>query len=171
MEDIRNYKIKFAGLKNGKHNFDFDIEQEFFQLFGAEQEFDHAKLKADVTLDKHTTFLEFKIKISGTVDLVCDISSEEFEYPLNTEIEIQVKFGDTFNDDNDEIIIIPHNEMDFNIAQLIYEAVSLAIPMKKISPNVSEESLQLLEQYSPKEKDTSEIDPRWSALQQLKDKE
>lgn len=56
MEKIRNYNIAFTGLKNGKHEFIFDVKQEFFNLFDTEQEFDKADLKVKAMLDKHSTF-------------------------------------------------------------------------------------------------------------------
>ena len=37
---------------------------------------------------KHTTFLEFEIKINGWVELVCDITNEDFDYPIENEIKI-----------------------------------------------------------------------------------
>ena len=44
--------------------------------------------------------------------------------------------------------------------------------MKKISPNVSDEDLEILEKFSPKEEveEEQDIDPRWEALKKLKDK-
>lgn len=89
-----------------------------------------------------------------------------------------VKFGEEYDDSNEEVIVIPQNEYEFNISQLIFEAVVLAIPMKKLSPNLTEEDLEALEQYSPKEveedqkdeNEEGEIDPRWAALNKLKGK-
>jgi uncharacterized metal-binding protein YceD (DUF177 family) len=42
--------------------------------------------------------------------------------------------------------------------------------MKKISPNVSEEDLAILEKFSPKEieEEEHESDPRWDALKNLR---
>ncbi len=104
----------------------------------------------NVLLDKHSTFLEFEIKVEGTVQLICDISNEEFNHPISNEIKVLVKFGEEYDDSNEEVIVIPQNEYEFNIAQLIFEAVVLAIPMKKLSPNLSESDLEALDQYSPK---------------------
>jgi uncharacterized metal-binding protein YceD (DUF177 family) len=53
-----------------------------------------------------------------------------------------VKFGEEYDDSNEEVIVIPQNEYEFNISQLIFEAVVLAIPMKKLSPNLTEEDLE-----------------------------
>ena len=172
MDKFRNYDVAFTGLKNGKHKFKFEVEQSFFNLFETEQEFTNAHINVDVTLEKHTTFLDLEVTISGKVDLICDITAEEFSHLINNSIKILVKFGEEYDDSNEEIITIPHGDSAFNIAQIIYEAVMLSIPMKKISPNVNDEDIELIEKFSPKieEDKEHEVDPRWEALKKLKDK-
>ncbi|PKF74745.1 YceD family protein [Chryseobacterium sp. PMSZPI] len=174
MDKLRNYDVSFSGLKNGKHEFKFEIDKTFFQLFDTEQEFTNPRITVNVLLDKHTTFLEFEIKIKGLVELVCDITNEDFDYPIENEIKILVNFGEEYDDSNEDVITIPTGEHAFNVAHLIYENVMLSIPMKKISPNVSDEDIKLLDQFSPKdveetEEEEHESDPRWDALKKLKD--
>ncbi len=174
MDKYRNYDIGFSGLKQGKHEFEFCVDQQFFDLFEAEEEFENAKIVSKVLLEKHSTFLDFVISVSGTVDLTCDISNEKFQYPINNEIKFLVKFGEEYDDSNEEIITIPHHYSEFNIAQFIYEAVVLAIPMKKVSPAAleNEEFQDLLDKFSPKineeKADDEDIDPRWEALNKLR---
>lgn len=175
MDKLRNYEVSFSGLKNGKHNFRFEIEEAFFTIFETEQEFSKPNLIADVLLDKHSTFLEFDINVHGEVELVCDITNEPFEHHLENSIRVLVKFGEEYDDSNEEVITIPMQDHAFNIAQLVYEAVVLSIPMKKLSPNVSEEDLELLEKFQEQEsqediEEENEVDPRWEALRKLKDK-
>lgn len=174
MDKIRNYNISFSGLKNGKHHFEFPISQAFFDLFETEKEFTNAQLVSEISLEKHATFLDFVISVNGKLTLICDISNEEFEHFIENEIKVLVKFGEEYDDSNEEIITIPHTDSEFNVAQLIYETVTLAIPMKKISPNTAgnDEYQTLLEKFSPKIneeiEENADIDPRWAALQQLK---
>lgn len=174
MDKFRNYDVVFSGLKNGKHEFRFEIDKAFFQLFDTEQEFSNPRIIADVLLEKHTTFLEFWIKISGMVELACDITNVYFDYPIENEIRVLVKFGEEYDDSNEDVITIPNHNHAFNIAQLIYEDVMLSIPMKKVSPNAREDDFEILEKFSPKNEKASEeeyeIDPRWNALKKLKDK-
>ena len=172
MDKLRNYDIVFSGLKNGKHEFRFEIDKAFFQLFDTEQEFTEPQIVADILMDKHTTFLEFEIKTTGTVNLVCDISNENFDYPIENEIKVLVKFGEEYDDSEEDVITNPSTDHAFNVVQLIYEDVMLSIPMKKVSPNLSEEDLHVLEKFSPKEEveEEKEVDPRWEALKKLKDK-
>ena len=128
----------------------------------------------DVHLDKHTTFLEFFINVSGTVQLICDISTDEFSENIMNDLKILVKFGEEYDDSNEDIITIPQKDSDFNIANLIYETVVLSIPMKKVAPSVrdNDEYKKLLEKYSPKpieEEEEQSTDPRWEALKKLRD--
>lgn len=171
MDKLRNYDVSFSGLKTGKHEFRFETDKEFFQLFDTEQEFTNPRIAVDVLLDKHSTFLEFEIKVSGTVELVCDITNENFEYPIENQIKVLVKFGEEYDDSEEDVITIPTGDHAFNIAQLIYENVALSIPMKKVSPNVSDEDLAILDKFSPKEDEEEQnSDPRWDALKNLKNK-
>lgn len=172
MDKIRNYDVIFSGLKNGFHKFNFEIDQALFKLFDTEQDFTEPKIQVDISMDKHTTFLEFIINIKGTVILICDISAEKFEHPVENQIEVLVKFGEEYDDSEEDVITIPAKDHAFNAAQLIYECVSLAIPMKKIAPDISEEDLAILEKFSPKEssEEEHETDPRWEALKNIKNK-
>ena len=180
MERLRNYDIAISGLKDGKHEFQFEINKKFFQLFDTEQEFTSPVIHAEVLMDKHSTFLEFNIHISGSVQLICDISNDDFSHPIENEIKVLVKFGSEYDDSDVDVITISDNAHAFNVAQLIYEDVMLSIPMKKVSPDLSEEDLQILKKFSPKDEsfleskaekeEETEVDPRWEALKKLKDK-
>ena len=179
MDKIKNYDISFAGLKTGKHEFKFKINQAFFNLFDTEKEFTDSDITANVLLEKHTTFLDLYIEIDGTVELTCDVSNELFDHPIHNDLKVLVKYGEEYDDSDPEVITIPHNEGVINVAQLIYEDVVLSIPMKKESPLLAEhpEYEELLEKFSPKEIDEEEveqineeeIDPRWEALKKLKE--
>ena len=172
MDKLRNYDVSFSGLKIGKHEFRFEIDKEFFQLFDTEQEFTNPKINVAVFLNKHTTFLEFEVKVDGKVELVCDITNDSFDHDIENQIDILVKFGEEYDDSEEDAVTILAKDHAFNVAHLIYENVALSIPMKKISPNISDEDLAILEKFSPKEieEEEQEVDPRWEALKKLKDK-
>ncbi len=179
MDKFRNYEVVFSGLKNGKHKFQFEIDQAFFELHETEQEFTNPRLVADILMEKHSTFLEFWIDIEGLVTLECDIIGESFDYNLNSKLRFLVNFGETYDNSNEEVITIPSNDHAFNLAHFLYEGVVLSIPMKKISPNVSQEDWELVDRYAVYSEEESEetteqdsdqeLDPRWAALKKLKD--
>lgn len=177
MTERKEYAIPFSGLKQGKHEFTYKIGNSFFQSFDF-QEFNSARIEVKVTLDKQTTVLDFDLKAKGTVNVDCDLTREPYDQPIEAELELVVKFGETYNDEDDEILIIPHGEHQVNIAQYIYEMLVLAVPAKRIHPGVKDgtlrsELLEKLEELQPKEQKNrkEETDPRWDALKDfLKDK-
>lgn len=167
MDRIQNYDVAFSGLKEGKHQFKFEVDKEFFQLFDTDQEFTNPLVQVDVLLDKHSTFLEFEMRASGSIDLVCDVSNEIFPYSIEQLMKFLVKFGEEYDDSNEEVIIIPHHEYAFNIAQYVYEMVMLSVPMKKLSPFYQEDENEMGDEQ---EEEIKEVDPRWEVLKRLKEK-
>lgn len=175
MRPLKEFTIQFVGLKVGEHCFDYQIDKKFFEYFKFE-DLNDSNIKAEVLLNKKSTFLEFEFKISGTVNVNCDLSNEPYDQELSGSLDIVVKFGQEFNDENEEILIIPHGENEIKIEQFIYELIVLSVPKKLIHPGIKDgslksEILEKLEELSPKtldEKENSEeIDPRWNKLKKL----
>ena len=117
--------------------------------------------------------LELYFTAQGVVNVACDMSNEPFDQPVSGSLKMVINFGEEFNDDNEEILIIPHGEHQINVAQYIYEMIVLSVPKKRIHPGIEEGSLQTdilkkLKELQPKEnKNTIEIDPRWEDLKKL----
>ena len=53
----------------------------------------------------------------------CDLTNEPFKLDVENCIDLVVKFGSEFNDEDDEILIVPHGEYRINVAQYIYELI------------------------------------------------
>jgi uncharacterized metal-binding protein YceD (DUF177 family) len=175
MKALKDYIIPFVGLKIGKHQFEYNVEQTFFEHFEYE-DFNNVKILVHVELEKKSTLLELHFKISGWVNVNCDLTNEPYNQTIENEFDLVVKFGDEFNDEHIDILIVPHGTYEINIQQYIYELTILAVPIKRIHPGVEDgtldsEILQKLEELSPKLKDSKDkeedIDPRWNTLKRL----
>ena len=156
MDALQEYNISFVGLKLGKHSFTYHIDKSFFDVYKY-NDFKSIDCDIDVVLNKKTTLLELQFDINGSVVLYCDLTNEEFEEPIKTKLDLIVKFGDEYNDDNEDVLILPHTDYQFNIAQFIYEATVLALPIKRIHPGVIEDQIypnghrsQRMSRYSTK---------------------
>ena len=174
--ELKEFKIAFAGLKDGKHEFDFELDNTFFESFGYD-EFNSAAVITVVELDKRSTLMDLNITGSGSVNVNCDVTNEPFDMPIDATMKIVVKFGDQFNDENEDILILPHGEFEVNVAQYLYEMIVLSLPFKKTHPGLEDGSLKSdvldkLEELKLSSSDDSEerldIDPRWDALKKLK---
>ena len=174
MRKIAAYTIPFVGLKLGKHSFEYDIDNEFFEHFEYD-EFNSVNVKLDLILEKKPTMMELSFKASGNVNVNCDVTNEPYDQPIDSSLFLVVKFGEEFNDDNEELLILPHGDYEVKIQQYIYELIVLAVPAKRIHPGIEDgtlesDVLEKLEELSLKEEDKKnedDIDPRWDKLKNL----
>jgi uncharacterized metal-binding protein YceD (DUF177 family) len=176
MRKLAEYTIPFVGLKIGSHDFEYEIGKKFFEDFEYE-DFNSANLHLEVVLEKKNTMMELFFETSGTVNVNCDLTNEPFDMPISSSLRLVVSFGDEFNDENEELLIVPHGEYEINIAQYAYEMIVLAVPQKRKHPGIEDGTLKSdvldkLEELSPRgineDNDNEEdIDPRWSKLKNL----
>ena len=174
MKQSKEYVVPFRGLKLGKHQFKYVVEKAFFETY---QYDDFIDSNVEVLLDfnKQGTIFELLFTIDGTVLLNCDVSGEEYNQPVKGTLNLLVKFGDEYNYDNEDILIIPQNEDELDVSQFIYELIILSVPVKRIHPGVLDgtlksKALDKLREMKEKVKEKT-IDPRWDKLKELiKDK-
>ena len=164
---ITDYDIVFSGLKEGEHTYIFKISDTFLKNFGF-NELSNVTIEVNSILIKKSTLMELNLKCKGSYNLACDISNEEFLYKVDSGLNYIIKFGENYNDDHDQYLILPHSSYKFNVAKSIYEMIVLSIPQKKIHPGVIDGSLnsktiKILNKLSPGTKKT-ELDPRWNKL-------
>ncbi|MBS7786010.1 DUF177 domain-containing protein [Flavobacterium sp. CYK-55] len=174
MKQLDEFLIPFAGLKLGKHQFEYQIGKSFFEGFNFD-EYEDVQVKVNVVLEKKSTLLELAFKHQGTVNVPCDLTGELFDLPVKGKIKLVVKFGEEFNNENEELLILPHGEHQVDVKQYIYEMIVLSVPQKKVHPGVQDGSLQTpaldklksLSVGEPKAEKESETDPRWDQLKKL----
>lgn len=176
MKVTNEFLIPFIGLKLGKHHFEFQINKKFFENFDY-HEFEDCDIKIAIVLEKKSTLLELDFKQKGTVHVPCDLTNEMFDLQVKAKLHLVVQFGDDFNNDNEELLILPHGEHQLDVSQYIYEMIVLSVPFKRVHPGIKDgslntEALDKLTELSVKEKKQNnikqeEIDPRWDKLKQL----
>ncbi|WP_299108515.1 DUF177 domain-containing protein [uncultured Winogradskyella sp.] len=175
MKALKSYTIPFVGLKIGEHHFDYQIDNTFFQHFEYD-EFNSVDVKIDLKFEKKSTLLELYFSAKGVVNVNCDITNEHYDQAIDDAFKLVVKFGNEYNNDNEDILIVPHGDYEINVAQYIYELIILAVPIKRIHPGIEDGTLESdilskLEELSPQEdiknKSSEDIDPRWNNLKKL----
>ena len=174
MKQLNVFLIPFIGLKLGKHQFEYQISKSFFEDFDFD-EFEDSLVKVNVVLEKKSTIMELSFKHKGTVNVPCDLTGEMFDLPIKGKIKVVVQFGEQFNNDNEELLILPHGEHQIDIKQYIYEMIVLSVPLKKTHPGIKDGTLKTpaldkLKELSLKDQKQSieeEIDPRWDKLKKL----
>lgn len=176
MKNTKEYLIPFIGLKLGKHHFEYQISNAFFEIFDY-NEYQDSNIKVNVVLEKKSTLLELSFKHKGFVNVPCDLTNEDFDLPIKGQMKLIVRFGEEFNNENEELLILPHGEFEIDIAQYIYEMIVLSVPLRRVHPGIKDgslktEALTKLNELTVKEekeeiKEKENIDPRWDKLKQL----
>ena len=79
-------------------------------------------------LEKKETLLELHFKASGWVNVNCDLTNEPYNQTIEKEFDLVVNFGDEYNDEHIDMLIISYGTYEVNIQQYIYELIVLAVP-------------------------------------------
>lgn len=167
MDALRQYNIDIFNLSNSTHNYTFEVNNTFFNHF-ENSLVGRGVAEVNVSLTKSATFIEMQFQIKGEIELVCDRSLEKYTEKVENTNSLLFKYGDSWEELSDEIMVIPKDEQRLNMGQYIYEFICLDIPMKKIHPKFRDQENEGVV-YSSKEKDSTEkkSDPRWDKLKGL----
>ena len=171
---MKEFIIPFVGLKEGKHQFEFNVTKAFFDFFKYD-EFNDVQITTSLLLNKTSTMIELEFVSQGTINVNCDLTNEPFNQDVYSDLKMIVRFGEDFNDENEEILILPHGEYEVDVKQYIYEMIVLSKPFKLSHPGIEDGTLDIeilssIEKYSLKEnteESTEDVDPRWNKLKNL----
>lgn len=176
MKDLKQFNIQFVGLKEGNHIFEYVIDNTLFEAYNFD-EYNNVSINVSLDFIKKSTLFELTFTAKGFVEIPCDVTSELYNQDIESILLLVVKFGPEFNDDNEDILILPYEAYEFNVAQFIYEMIVLSVPNKRVHPGVLDgtlesEALNKLKELEIKEEKTSEVseeetDPRWDKLKNL----
>lgn len=181
------YNIPLRSLTEGKHEFKYDLDNKYFALIDdGTADIKRGNLKVVVSLKKTSTIFELNFDISGFVLVPCDRCLDDINMNVETKNKLIVKFGKEYSEESDEIVIIPEDDGEINIAWFLYEFIVLSLPAKRIHPpgTCNKTMSSKLNKHRPKsssdedseeddlddieiEDDSSLTDSRWDALKDV----
>jgi uncharacterized protein len=127
MEDLRRFSLPIKGLKLGIHRFTFAIDDDFFKKFSSTT-IDKGQFTVEVLLDKRMSVCDLSIKFDGHVTAPCDRCLAIISLAIEGEESIVVKYASLEKEEEDVLYITPDTP-DLNVANYIYEFISLALPL------------------------------------------
>jgi uncharacterized metal-binding protein YceD (DUF177 family) len=172
------FKIQFSGLSDGTHKFDFEINNKFFELINSDL-IKNGNLIIHATMHKTSSLLTFDFTGDGTIDVECDRCTCNSKFPIagDEEAFLLVKLDNNFNNEDSDIITLPKEESEIDLSNYIFEFINTLVPLSIIPCEFldddtlcNQEVLDKLNQLSERKIEIEEIDPRWSALKNLKNK-
>mgnify|MGYP002777353896 CR=1 FL=1 len=179
MNVLKKFQIDIANLVPGKYEYEFEVNNAFFE--GLDQTLvEKGSFEVKLKINKSTNIIKGHFHIVGKVELTCDRSLTQFDYPMAIDQEMIYKFGDKNEELSDTEIMIKPETVTIDVAPVIFDLIAINIPAKKINPEYLTEKDKDMENdilvYSSvnddKELTDNDIDindPRWEALKKLKD--
>jgi uncharacterized metal-binding protein YceD (DUF177 family) len=172
MKERSPYVVRFSGLGQGLHTFHFEAGDAFFQSF-EKSEVQRGHINVTVTLEKQSVVMRLVIQCEGDVEVLCDYCAQPFYMPIKGEQTFVIKLGNEEPaTDEEDVLFLPLQEHEINIAGFIYEVITLAIPLRRIHPEgtCDPEMVKSIQSYSAQPDNEENTDPRWDALKDLKNK-
>ncbi len=183
------YKIPLRTLAPGFHTYEYELDRKFFEDIDGEEV---RKGDVNVILNVRRTSSSFELNfdIEGVIKVSCTRCLDDMNLDVDTESRLIVKFGSEYSEESDEIVIIPEDEGEINIAWFLYEFIALTIPIKHVHPrgecnrtvsskfkkhqavsadDDEDDSDDIIDDDSePQEdEDTPQTDPRWDTLREI----
>ena len=167
MDPLALYKITFTGLKTGNHEFQIDVDQEFFTHF-PESEIEDAVGVVNVLLEYSELNMVLHLNMNLSWKVPCGRCLEELNYDLQRVERIAIQFGEE-TDIGDDLWTLGKNEFELDLAQTILDMAHLARPTNQVHENESDCDPEMLSFFKTDSEEKSEktIDPRWDALKNL----
>ena len=131
-------------------------------------------MNLEVTIKKEDiSSYNLKCKIAGEISgIPCDLCAESLTIPIKTAASIIIKESKDPLESTEEIIYIKPKQQRIDITHLVFEMVTLAIPLKRVHKldergNIAcnKEMLNLVKKYFTKKPVLN--DSRWDPLKEI----
>ncbi len=186
------FKLPLKSLGVGTHEFEYHLDKQFFVNMESSDIHD-ADLNVALTVQCNGDIYNLDFHITGEVVLICDRCLDDLRFPIDATYHIVVKYGEDYNDDNDEVLEIPETDNTLNVAYMIKDTVELAIPMKHVHPlgkcnrqmsaklkkhratsgdddaELENELIDEIDNIDAQSSAAGNSDPRWDALRKFSD--
>jgi uncharacterized metal-binding protein YceD (DUF177 family) len=167
--------LKFSGLKEGTHDFQYKIDKKLFENYESSEIHD-ADVDINVNLIKRKNMLELNFDINGKINVSCDRCLGDFDIEISYQTELIVEFGEENSDlsDADNSITIAQSEHELILDKHIFDYLNICVPYRKVHPKDENgnstcdiEMIKKLEELETKDIDQEETDSRWDKLKEL----
>jgi uncharacterized metal-binding protein YceD (DUF177 family) len=169
VEAQKDHIIEFTGLKDGPHDFVFDLGADFFTA-AAEDDFQGGDVRAMVHMEKSPTMLVTDIHVEGQVQVVCDHCGSPMDLSLSGDQRQIFHLTEEEQFDDEELVALGPAAHSVELTHYFYECLRLAVPARHVhAPGECDPEAEAVLARLHVE-NTPGPDPRWAALNNLKNK-
>ena len=118
-------------MKESHAHYEFLLDNDFFAAIDS-PELQKGRVRVVLDVKKTAQAFELNFQSEGTAIVLCDRCLDEMDQEVTSKDKIYVKFGEAYADEGDNLIIVPEEEGEINVAWIMFEFIALAIPMKHV---------------------------------------
>ena len=169
MEPLKEHTINFTGLKDGQHEFHFELDKDFFTAVGDDL-IEGGHVAVYITLEKNPNLLVVNIQEDGKVELRCARCNDPLTFPVHCDQRQIFRLAHEEQSDDLELVVLDPSAHSINLTHYIYECLRLSLPIRPVHPvnECDPEVMKVLNEHSAEHEHAP--DPRWDALKELKNK-
>lgn len=144
---LREYIIPFLGLKLGEHQYEYEINSNFFEEL-TYSIIEGGKVKVNLTLEKKDTMLIGHFSCEGAVFMNCDRCNTPVEVPVKGAFRLVFKLSQEQTDD-ESLIVLPLEAFELDLRGHIYELLTISLPLRylHVKGACDEEMMAAMSQY------------------------
>ena len=153
MCSLDTFKIDLKGLQEGKTQFRYNLDDDFFKAIDAPH-VRRGRLIVKLSVRRTADVFELDFHTEGSVHVPCDLCLDDME------------------------VVIDENDGTIDVAWFIYEFIELALPIRHVhaAGKCNPAMVELLNKHSAAqggeaEEEHTSMDPRWAELKKLKIKD
>lgn len=178
MGSRRKFEIAFVGLKQGVHEFNYELNDEFFKEKGA-ADTGHIEANVKLMLEKNQGFMMLKFIVGGKAEVLCDRCGNPNTADLWDEFNVVVKLVEDPEQMNEQeedadVFYISRTESHLDVSDWLYEFTLLSIPTQHVCGEnekgeslCNKEVLRKLEEM--KANDDHNSNSIWKGLEKFKE--
>ena len=131
MGKFSQYKVQLSSLADGHYEQDFILDTQFFKNMERD-DIQQADVKAHLDLTKKHDAYQMVFTCRGAVQVPCDRCLDPLVLDIDTGYSLTVKYGPEYNDDQDDVLVIPYDDTFLNVAYILADTVLLAVPLRHV---------------------------------------
>ncbi len=179
MTGLEEYSIRLRDLKEGHHEFRYQLGNRFF-IESDNDVFKEGDIDCQLSLEKHGSLITMDFHLKGFIKVPCDRCLTEIELPVEGSFQIVLKFREDANPDDmtsmedSGIIWIAEDIVEFALQDFLRDFTLLMVPPRLVYDCRSELPVPCDEEvldrigYTDFSEEKIINNPAWDALKSIR---
>lgn len=172
MFSLEILRLDLKALKDDSFENNWVLGDDYFEAL-EDADIQSGNVRVGVSLHKAENYFDMEINVEGFVIVTCDRCLDDMEQSIKSDNRFIVKLG-IENSEDDDTITVEENEGILDLSWIIYESIALSVPIKHVHApgKCNRAMIEKINSHAAARSsdgaDEDNIDPRWSALKNLK---